>query len=205
MEVRVMFEHMIENWFGRCRRVSNAFLQALMEGDVKAMNTYMNKVALQTFSYFDTGKSPSEEEPERFYHGFVLGMLVELADRYVVTSNRESGFGRYDVMVEPRAVQDVQGNGISLDDHAVRDAIIIEFKVQDEEEKELSDTVQEALRQIEKKDYRANLVARGFSEEHIRRYGFAFCGKRVLIGGGKWKALESGREMGDNEERKLNI
>ena len=59
------------------------------------MNTYMNKVALQTFSYFDTGKSPSEEEPERFYHGFVLGMLVELADRYVVTSNRESGFGRY--------------------------------------------------------------------------------------------------------------
>lgn len=204
MEVRVMFEHMIENWFGRCRRVSNAFLQALLEGDVKAMNTYMNKVALQTFSYFDTGKSPSEEEPERFYHGFVLGMLVELADRYVVTSNRESGFGRYDVMLEPRAVSDVQGNGISLDDDAVRDAIIIEFKVQDEEEKELSDTVQEALRQIEKKDYRANLVARGFSEEHIRRYGFAFCGKRVLIGGGKWKALESGREMGDNEERKLN-
>ena len=197
MEVRVMFEHMIENWFGRCRRVSNAFLQALLEGDVKAMNTYMNKVALQTFSYFDTGKSPSEEEPERFYHGFVLGMLVELADRYVVTSNRESGFGRYDVMLEPRAVPDVQGNGIALDDDAVRDAIIIEFKVQDEEEKELSDTVQEALRQIEKKDYRANLVARGFSEEHIRRYGFAFCGKRVLIGG----EMEGDRIRTGNEEQ----
>lgn len=98
------------------------------------MNTYMNKVALQTFSYFDTGKSPSEEEPERFYHGFVLGMMVELADRYVLTSNRESGFGRYDVMPEPKRRQD--------------NAIIIEFKVQDGEEKELSDTVKDALRQI---------------------------------------------------------
>ena len=101
-----MFEQMIENWFGGCRRVNNAFLQALMADDVKAMNTYMNKVALQTFSYFDTGKNPSEEEPERFYHGFVLGMMVELADRYVLTSNRESGFGRYDVMLEPKERQD---------------------------------------------------------------------------------------------------
>ena len=106
MEVQIMFEQIIESWFGGCRRVNNAFLQALMADDVKAMNTYMNKVALQTFSYFDTGKSPSEEEPERFYHGFVLGMMVELADRYVLTSNRESGFGRYDVMLEPKRRQD---------------------------------------------------------------------------------------------------
>ena len=91
MEVQVMFEHMIGGWFGRCRRVSNAFLQALLTDDIKGMNNYMNKVALQIFSYFDTGKNPSWEEPERFYHGFVLGMMVELADRYVLTSNRESG------------------------------------------------------------------------------------------------------------------
>ena len=92
LEVQVMFEQMIEGWFEGCRRVSNAFLQALMNGDVEGMNTYMNKVALQSFSYFDTGKSPSEEETERFYHGFVLGLTVELSDRYVITSNRESGF-----------------------------------------------------------------------------------------------------------------
>lgn len=182
MEVRVMFEQMIENWFGRCRRVNNAFLQALLAGDEKAMNTYMNKVALQTFSYFDTGKSPSEEEPERFYHGFVLGMLVELDDRYVVTSNSESGFGRYDVILEPRIISGIQENSMPQNSDAGRDAIIIEFKVQDEEEKELTDTVREALRQIDEKNYQAGLIAKGFPEEQVRKYGFAFCGKRVLIG-----------------------
>ncbi len=172
LEVQMMFEGMIKGWFGGCRRVNNAFLQALLADDIKAMNTYMNRVAMQTFSYFDTGKNPSELEPERFYHGFVLGMMVELADRYELTSNRESGFGRYDVMLEPR-----HGIGAPLD------AIIIEFKVQDiDEEADLQDTVEEALEQIERQDYSAALIAKGIPEGRIRKYGFAFRGKRVLIG-----------------------
>ena len=133
------------------------------------MNGYMNRVALHTFSFFDTGRNISDSEPERFYHGFVLGLIIDLHERYEVTSNRESGFGRYDVLLMPRAVSE-------------DDAIILEFKVLNpSKENSLEDTAKSALQQIEEKNYSASLIQKGIPENHIRKYGFAFQGKQVLI------------------------
>ena len=169
-EVKQMFEDMILDWFDEGDTGYNDFVKALLKGNLKEMNAYMNQVSLSMFSSFDTGTHPSEKtNPERFYHGFVLGLLVELSGRYEITSNRESGLGRYDVMLKPL--------------HEGDDGIILEFKVHDsKEESGLEETVEAALRQIEEKKYDQVLLNLGIKKEQIRKYGFAFEGKKVLIG-----------------------
>ena len=169
LETRSMFADMFAGWFQSCISSYNNFISALIQGNLKQMNIYMNEVALETFSSFDTGKRISPRtQPERFYHGFVLGLLVELREEYQLKSNRESGFGRYDVMLIPHDKE--------------KNAIILEFKVFDkDEESDLNDTAQAALKQIDDRQYDTELLSLGFPKDRIRHYGFAFEGKKVLI------------------------
>ena len=204
LEVERMFEVMIEQWFGKEKFNYNGFVKSLLNGDIESMNEYMNRVTRGVISYFDTGKTPSDEEPERlascydcrgvangsslnccsnlyamteksshFYHGLVLGLMVDQVDNYILSSNRESGFGRYDIMLEP-----IDKNNEKLP------GIVIEFKVFNQKKEDtLEETVENALRQIKEKDYDAELIKRGVKEENIYHYGFAFKGKEVLIDG----------------------
>lgn len=173
-EVKKMFEKMIDNWFKTRDDSSSEFLGALLKGDLEAMNYYINEITANIFSCFDVaGKEESRIRPENFYHGFVLGLMVDQSENYIITSNRESGFGRYDIMLEPIDKNNDKYPGI-----------IIEFKViNSRKENSLEETVKAALNQIEEKNYDAELIKRGVNKENIHHYGFAFKGKEVLIEG----------------------
>ena len=173
LETTAMFSSLFKGWFYQSRSNYNQFVKALLNSDLDAMNYYMNQISMATFSYFDmSGKEDGSGAPERFYHGFVLGLIADQTDQYEICSNRESGFGRYDVMMIPRK----PGNRRCP-------AIIMEFKVHNSKKEEtLEETVDHALDQIEAMNYDAQLFARGFERREIRHYGFAFEGKKVLIG-----------------------
>ena len=143
----------MKGWFASTVSNYNSFVKYLLEGDIEAMNYYRNNIALETFSLFDVAGKPSEYlEPERFYHGFVLGLMVDRREDYVIKSNRESGFGRYDVVMIPKNKNNPK-----------TPVIVIEFKVQN-------------------KNYDADLIQDGVNPDWIRHYGFAFSGQTVLIG-----------------------
>ena len=183
-EILFMFRKMILRWFSPAKNEKNEFIKALINGDVEAMNEYMNEVALNTFSSFDSGKQVSSKKaPENFFHGFVLGLMVDQIDNYIITSNQESGFGRYDIMLEPINKNSAEYQG-SVSQGRILPDIIIEFKViNPRKESTLEETVEAALKQIEEKNYDAELIKRGVSPSNIHHYGFAFRGKEVLIEG----------------------
>ncbi len=168
LETRVMFFEMFAGWFQNKDASYSHFMQALVQDDLEAMNYFMNRMTNATFSYFDVG-GDGYQQPEKFYHGFVLGLMAEQTENYMIKSNRESGFGRYDIMMLPKK--------------EALPGIIMEFKVRSSrKEKSLEETVGAALQQIKERNYDAELLSLGIPEERIRHYGFAFDGKNVLIG-----------------------
>ncbi|MCR5007868.1 MAG: ATP-binding protein [Oribacterium sp.] len=165
-EVMVSFSILVKRWFENAGHNYSYFVKALLEGNIDDMMDTMSEICEDMMSTFDgSGKAA----PENFYHGLVIGLLVELRDRYEIKSNRESGLGRYDVMLRPKDKKD--------------NAVIIEFKAKrrSEKGKTLDELCDMALKQIEDKKYEAELLEAGFDKEKIIKLAFAFEGKGVLI------------------------
>lgn len=169
-EVSVMFRDMVQGWFLKKASDFNDFIKALLGSDADAMNKYMNRISADLFDTFDAKSRPSgKEEPERFYHAFVCGLMVALADRYLITSGRDSGVDGYDIMLMPKKED--------------TDAYVIGFLLFNKNrDMTMEDTVAAAHKQIEEKRYEDRLSAKGIRADRIRKYGFAFQGKEVLIG-----------------------
>ena len=163
-EIKDLIRGIIREWFSN-KVLGNdlrSILQDLVSLNLKEFEKKFRVLVEEMFSYMDVGKNTAEN----FYHAFVLGMLVGLKDTYYVNSNRESGFGRYDIMLEPK---DKNGN-----------SFIMEFKVMENmEEKTIEDTVENAKKQIEEKEYEENLKERGFT--NITKMVYAFNGKEVKM------------------------
>ena len=180
-ETKLSLSKMVKAWFNtRTGNHMNAFAGALLADDLWEMNEAMQQVVLNSASSFDSGLKPSAGtvQPENFFHALTLGMLTCLSDNYRVTSNRESGFGRYDVCIEPLGTKsDVGKSSKPLF------AAVLEFKVFDREkgDRTLEDTAKRARKQIDEKVYDADLLSRGIPKDAIRRYGFGFRGKEVVI------------------------
>lgn len=173
-ESLVCLHDLVNSWFETASgNYMERFADALRTGDLREMNTQMQQVVIQSASGFDSGTKPAggRTQPENFFHGLTLGMLTCLAGDYHVSSNRESGFGRYDITLEP------------LERSRIPDAVILEFKVYSTEkgDRSLEDTARRARRQIEEKKYDTELLSKGFSPREIRKYGFGFRGKEVMI------------------------
>ena len=163
-EIKLLFSQIIDDWF-RNKVIGNdlkSILKDLITLNLKEYEKKFNILVREMFSYMDVG----ENTAENFYHAFVLGMLVGLKDSYYVNSNKESGIGRYDIMLEPK---DKNGN-----------SFIMEFKVmEDMEEKTIEETIENAKKQIEEKGYEQNLKERGF--KNITKMVYAFKGKEVKM------------------------
>ena len=164
LEIQYLFEEIIDNWF-RDKVIGNdldSILKDLVTLNLEEFKKKFEILVMQMFSYMDVG----ENTAENFYHAFVLGMLVGLKKSYYVNSNRESGIGRYDIMLEPK---DKNGN-----------SFIMEFKVlESKEEKDIEETIENAKKQIEEKKYEENLKERGFT--NITKMVYAFRSKDVKI------------------------
>ena len=165
-EVKDSFDLLVRRWFENTGGYYSYFVKALLEGNIDDMMDTLSEICESMISTFD---GSGKDAPENFYHGLVIGLLVELRGRYEIKSNRESGLGRYDVMLRPKDKKD--------------NAVIIEFKSKrrSEKGKSLDELCDMALKQIEDKKYEAELLSAGYEKEKIIKLAFAFEGKEVLI------------------------
>lgn len=160
-EIIILFKRIAKDWFANVPYDYQGFVNALVTGNEEMLNYRLNNILQNSLSYFDTAK-----KPENFYHGFVLGLLAYLGDKYYLTSNRESGLGRYDVMLEAKDKNDF--------------SIILEFKVASNLRR-LKQEADDALKQIEKQQYEQALLQRGIAQDKILKYGIAFKNKQAVV------------------------